>query len=52
VNTFGIKPSKEVGILKHAIKEAILDGVVKNNHEDAYNFILKKGMELGLKIKK
>ena len=52
MNTFGINPSKEVGILKHAIKEAILDGLVKNNHKDAYDFVLKKGEELGLKIKK
>ena len=52
MNTFGINPSKEVGILKNAIKEAILDGLVKNNHKDAYDFVLKKGEELGLKIKK
>ena len=52
MNTFGIKPSKEVGILKHAIKEAILDGLVKNNPKDAYDYILKRGVELGLKIKK
>ena len=52
MNTFGLTPSKEVGTLKDAIKEAILDGVVSNNHEEAYKFILKKGKELGLKLKK
>ncbi|MDX2444718.1 MAG: HD domain-containing protein [Bacteroidales bacterium] len=48
INTFHIKPSKEVGIIKTAIKEAILDGVISNNYDEAYEFMLKKGEELGL----
>lgn len=48
INTFHIKPSKEVGIIKTAIKEAILDGVISNNYEEAYEFMLTKGEELGL----
>ncbi len=48
INTFHIKPSKEVGIIKTAIKEAILDGVISNNYDEAYEFMLKKGVELGL----
>lgn len=46
--TFGITPSREVGIIKDAIKEAILEGDIPNNHKEAYRFMLKKGKELGL----
>lgn len=45
---FGIKPSKEVGIIKNALKDAVLDGEIKNNREEAITFVLKKGKELGL----
>lgn len=47
---FGISPSKEVGIIKTAIKDAILDGVIANTYDAAYAFMLKKGEELGLKV--
>ena len=46
---FGLKPSKPVGILKDAIKDAILDGVISNNFDDAYEFMLRKADELNLK---
>ena len=52
MNTFGIKPSKEVGILKHAIKEAILDGIVKNEKSDAIKFLKIKAKELNIEISK
>ncbi|MEE4196968.1 MAG: CCA tRNA nucleotidyltransferase [Bacteroidales bacterium] len=52
IETFGIKPSKLVGDIKNAIKEAILDGEIKNNYHEAYAFMMKKGKELGLKSQK
>jgi poly(A) polymerase len=49
ITTFGIRPGKEVGIIKNAIREAILDGIISNNHGDARKLMLEKGKELGLK---
>jgi len=46
---FGLKPSKPVGIIKDAIKDAILDGVIPNNYDDAYEFMLTKANELNIK---
>ena len=45
---FNINAGREIGILKNAIKDAILDGEVKNNREDALKFIIKKGKEINL----
>ncbi|GEM54499.1 tRNA nucleotidyltransferase [Flavobacterium branchiophilum NBRC 15030 = ATCC 35035] len=47
---FDIKPSKEIGILKEAVKEAILDGEIPNNYDQAYDFVIKKAAKLGLHI--
>ena len=52
MQTFGLKPSREVGIIKDAIKEAILDGEIANDYDEAYRYMLKKGEELGLKPSK
>lgn len=49
IKMFKIKPSREVGMIKNALKEAVLEGEIKNNREEAINFVLKKGIELGLK---
>jgi len=48
IDTFNIKPCKLVGDIKNAIKEAILDGEIRNDYHEAREFMLKKGTELGL----
>ena len=48
MEAFKLKPSREIGIIKDAIKEAILDGEIPNEREPALKFMLKKGMEIGL----
>ena len=45
---FNIKPSREIGIIKEAIKEAILEGEIPNEYHAAYAFMLKKASKLGL----
>jgi len=48
IRTFGIKPGKKVGIIKNAIREAILDGIIPNEHKAAREFMIEKGKEIGL----
>jgi len=48
IKTFGLKPEKRVGIIKDAIREAILDGIIINDYEVAFQFMLNKGAEIGL----
>jgi len=50
MNTFNLKPSKEIGIIKEAIKEAILEGEIPNEHDAAFQLMLEKGKALGLII--
>lgn len=52
MEVFGLTPCREVGDIKTAIKDAILDGVIHNNHDEAYRFMLEKAFELGLTPKK
>lgn len=49
MKTFGIGPSKNVGIIKEAVRNAILDGEIPNNYEAAFNYMLQKGADAGLK---
>lgn len=50
METFGIKPSREVGVIKNRIKEAMLEGEIQNNFDDAYAFMLSEGKKIGLKV--
>ena len=50
MKSFDIGPSKLVGEIKEAIREAILDGEIANNHEDAYEMMMRLGEKHGLKI--
>ena len=45
---FNLQPSKEIGMLKEAVKEAILEGEIPNEYKAAYDFVLKKGAKMGL----
>ena len=48
MKAFNLKPCKAIGQIKEAIKEAILEGDINNNYDDAYNIMLKEGKKLGL----
>ena len=50
MKAFNLKPCREIGQIKEAIKNAILDGVIPNEKESSYNFMIKKGQELGLSL--
>lgn len=49
MKTFGLEPCREVGVIKNAIRDGILDGNIKNDYEEAFKFMLNLGHELGLK---
>ncbi|TRX25500.1 HD domain-containing protein [Flavobacterium franklandianum] len=46
---FNLQPSREIGVLKEAVKEAIMEGEIPNEYQAAYDFVLKRGAKLGLK---
>ena len=48
MKTFNLKPCRQIGTLKEAIKEAILEGEIKNDYDEAYQFMLKKAKEIGM----
>ena len=48
METFGLKPCKQVGILKTLVREAILDGLIPNDPEKAMQYMMEKGKDMGL----
>lgn len=48
MTTFRIGPGREIGIIKNIIREAILEGVIPNDHDAAYSLMIDKGKEMGL----
>jgi hypothetical protein len=52
METFGIQPSREVGIIKIALREAILEGTIANTVESGMPFLLAEGAKLGLQALK
>ena len=50
MEAFNLKPCREIGQIKEAIKNAILDGEIPNEHKASYDFMIEKGLSLGLKL--
>jgi putative nucleotidyltransferase with HDIG domain len=50
MKAFNLKPCKEIGQIKEAIKEAILDGKIPNEHQESFDFMIQKGQQLGLQV--
>jgi poly(A) polymerase len=48
METFQLQPCKEVGLIKTAIREAILDGVIENSYDAAFAMMMEQGRQLGL----
>jgi tRNA nucleotidyltransferase (CCA-adding enzyme) len=46
---FNLQPSREIGVLKEAVKEAILEGEIPNEYQAAYDFVVAKAEKMGLK---
>ena len=50
MQAFNLKPCREIGQIKEAIKEAILDGKIPNEHKASFDFMIEKGVSLGLTL--
>jgi poly(A) polymerase len=50
IETFGLKPSREVGVMKELIREAILEGIIPNAYDEAFAFMLTEGEKMGLTV--
>jgi hypothetical protein len=49
MEVFDLKPSKEVGTIKLALREAVLEGIIPNEFEPSFDYVLKEGEKLNLK---
>jgi tRNA nucleotidyltransferase (CCA-adding enzyme) len=52
METFNLKPCREIGVLKEAIKEAILEGEIPNEYQAAHSFMMDRAKKLGLQVAK
>ena len=52
IEAFNLKPSPQIGLIKEAIREAILEGLIPNERKAAIEFMEKKGIEIGLTLVK
>ena len=50
IDYFKLKPCNEIGVIKSKIKEAILEGEIQNDYEEAFQYMIKIGEEIGLKV--
>lgn len=50
MHTFGLKPAKEVGMIKELVREAILEGIIPNEYEPAFAFMVEEGKKMGLSV--
>ncbi|MCO5248790.1 MAG: CCA tRNA nucleotidyltransferase [Chitinophagales bacterium] len=50
MNLFDLKPSREVGVIKNKLKDAVLDGLITNNYQASINFVIEVGERLGLQV--
>ena len=50
MQTFGLKPCREIGTIKDFIREAILDGDIPNDYQAAFDYMIAKGKAEGLKM--
>ncbi len=49
MSTFGLAPSRPVGEIKNAIKDAVIEGIIPNEHDAAFQFMLQLGEKMNLK---
>ena len=48
MHVFNLQPCREIGSLKSSIKDAILDGIIANEHDAAFEYMLQKAKQMGL----
>ena len=48
MQTFGLKPAREVGLIKEIVREAVLEGIIPNDYQPAFDYMVKEGEKMGL----